>query len=94
MAKGTVAYQGPLDALLSQASGETECEVIGLSEQDRRHLGTLGYNVTTNPSGLSSILIPGERDFHEFQRYLCGKGLFCESISKRSASLEDILYKT
>jgi ABC-2 type transport system ATP-binding protein len=93
MAKGTVAYEGSLDALLSRASGDTECEVIGLSEEDRRELGTLGYDVTTNPRGLSSILVPAGKDICECQRYLCGKGLFCESVSKRIASLEDILYK-
>jgi len=93
MANGTVAYQGSLDAILSQASGDTECEVIGLSEEDRRHLGTLGYNVTSNPNGRSTILVPAGKEFRECQRYLYGKGLFCESGSKRSASLEDILYK-
>jgi ABC-2 type transport system ATP-binding protein len=90
---GRLAYQGPLADLLAEGQGSVECEVAGLSDADRASLTARGYTVTRNANAGDVISIPAGKDAGECQRYLCEKGIFCESVSKRSASLEDIIYK-
>ena len=93
LSKGSVAYQGAIDGLLSQGYGDTECVVKGLTPEDRLGLDKMGFKITENPVGTFTIVVPIGRNAGECQGYLCEKGLFCESVAKRSASLEDILYK-
>jgi ABC-2 type transport system ATP-binding protein len=93
LSKGRLAYQGPLLHLVGQEHGATECVVRGLADADRQRLGAMGCAVTTNADGSDTIVVPADGDPQGCQRFLCEKGLFCESVSRRSASLEDIIYK-
>ncbi len=93
LSKGRLAYQGPLTHLVGQEHGATECVVAGLADADRQELCARGCAVTANADGSDTVVVPAAGDPKECQRFLCAKGLFCESVSRRSASLEDIIYK-
>jgi|WetSurMetagenome_2_1015567.scaffolds.fasta_scaffold00026_49 ABC-2 type transport system ATP-binding protein len=93
MAKGHLQYQGRLSQLLAQGGGDFECVVNGLAAEDRNALVAMGVAVTRNPNGGDTITIPGEKKLLECQHYLWTRSLVCESVTKRTASLEDIIYK-
>jgi len=93
LSKGRLAYQGPLGLLLSEGGGDMECVVMGLSDADRHALAGMGFSVAKSLAAGDTITVPGGKNLKECQRYLWEKDLFCESVTKRSASLEDIIYK-
>ena len=93
LSKGRLTYQGPLAQLVSEEAGDAECVVTGLSDADRRALAGMGFTIAKNLRAGDTITVPGGRGLRECQRYLWENGLFCESVSKRSSSLEDIIYK-
>ncbi len=90
---GRPAYRGTLSRLLGNEHGPTECMIAGLVDADREALRAQGWDVTGNGNGRDTIVVPANQDPRECQRYLYDKGLFCESVTRRTATLEDILYK-
>ena len=93
MSHGRLEYQGPISQLLSQGQSGTECIVMGLSNVDTQTLSSMGYTITKATDGKDIIMIPPGKDPRQCLQFLCEKGLFCESVVKRTASLEDIIYK-
>jgi ABC-2 type transport system ATP-binding protein len=93
LSNGRLEYQGPLSQLLSQGQDGTECVVAGLGDADKQALASMGCMVTKGAGEKDIIAIPAGKDPRQCQQYLCEKGLFCESVVKRAASLEDIIYK-
>lgn len=93
LSKGRLAYQGPLAQLLSEGGRDIECVVMGLSDADRHALAGMGFSVAKDLTAGDTITVPGGKNLLDCQRYLWEKNLFCESVTKRSASLEDIIYK-
>jgi ABC-2 type transport system ATP-binding protein len=93
LSKGRLAYQGPLLQLVGKEHGATECVVRGLADAERQTLGAMGCAVSKNADGSDTVVVPANGDPQQCQRFLCAKGLFCESVSRRSASLEDVIYK-
>jgi ABC-2 type transport system ATP-binding protein len=93
LSKGRLEYQGQLSQLLSQGQGGTDCVVIGLGDSEKKTLASMGCVVTKRTDGKDIIEIPAGKDPRQCQQYLCEKGLFCESMVKRTASLEEIIYK-
>jgi hypothetical protein len=93
LSRGHLAYQGPLAQLISEGGGNTECVVKGLSDADRHALEEMGFSVVRNLDAGDTITVPGGTKLKECQRYLWEKNLFCESVTKQAASLEDVIYK-
>lgn len=93
LSNGRLEYQGPLSQLLSQGQGGTECVVAGLGDAEKQELTSMGCTVIKGVDGKDIIAIPAGKDPRQYQQYLCEKGLFCESVLKRTASLEEIIYK-
>lgn len=93
LSKGRLEYQGSLAQLLSQGKGGTECVVAGLGDAEKQALAAMGCMVTKGADDRDIIAIPAGKDPRQCQQYLCEKGLFCESVVKRTASLEEIIYK-
>jgi ABC-2 type transport system ATP-binding protein len=93
LSKGQLEYQGPLSQLLSQGQGGTECIVRGLGEVEKQTLASGGCMITKGVDGKDIILIPAGMDPRKSQQYLCEKGIICDSVVRRTASLEEIIYK-
>jgi ABC-2 type transport system ATP-binding protein len=93
LSNGRLEYQGPLSQLLSQGQGGTDCIVTGLGDAEKQELLSIGCTVKKGVDGKDLIQIPAGMDPRKCQQYLCEKGKFCESVVKRIASLEEIIYK-
>jgi ABC-2 type transport system ATP-binding protein len=94
LSQGRLEYQGSLPQLLSKGRGSgTEVVVVELGAVHRQELLLLGYSINKGVDGKEVIFIPANKDPRQCQRYLYDNGLFFESMVKRTASLEDIIYK-
>jgi ABC-2 type transport system ATP-binding protein len=93
LSRGRCSYQGAISRLLDQGFLGTELTVRGLRTDVRTGLAGLGFSVTGTETGESVIFVGKDQDLRKCQAFLYDHGVVCETISKRNASLEDIIYK-
>jgi ABC-2 type transport system ATP-binding protein len=93
VSKGRCTYQGAIAHLLEQGFVGTELRVTGLRADVGEGLTAMGYSVIDAAAGESVIFVPKDKDLRQCQEYLFDHGIACDTITRRNASLEDIIYK-
>jgi ABC-2 type transport system ATP-binding protein len=92
LSKGRLTYQGPISHLVAQGFLGTELTVTGLGEAARADIAAMGYSVAGTEGRESVIFVPKNLDVRKCQSYLNDHGIVCDTIARRNASLEDIIY--
>jgi ABC-2 type transport system ATP-binding protein len=92
LSKGRLAFQGQISRLIAQGFLGTELSVTGLGQDARAAIAAMGFSVTGDCRGESVIFAPKDMDVRKCQAYLNDRGIVCDTISRRNASLEDIIY--
>lgn len=93
LSKGRLDYQGPIDTLLKKGFKGHDLVVPRLPDALKDGLRGMGCDVETARAEADRVFVPSGKDLAQCQRYLNGHGMFCESLTKRTTSLEDVLYK-
>jgi ABC-2 type transport system ATP-binding protein len=92
LSKGRLMYQGAISHLVTQGFLGTELAVSVLSDAASADIAAMGFSVTADKDRESVIFVPKDRDLRKCQAYLNDHGIVCDTISRRNASLEDIIY--
>jgi ABC-2 type transport system ATP-binding protein len=94
LSRGKVAWQGAISQLLSQGFMGTSLAVTALPEPARAGLAALGFTVTADKTGAGgAIFVPKGGDLAKCERFLFENSIECTEITRRTASLEDAIYK-
>jgi ABC-2 type transport system ATP-binding protein len=92
LANGRLKFQGAISSLLADGFLGTDIVVRAGDAVMREALESMGYAITEPYPGRWNILVPKEKDPCECQKWLHERAIFCESIARRHASLETLLY--
>ena len=92
LSQGRLTYEGAISHLVTQGFLGTELTVTALGDVARADITALGFSVTGGQGRESVIFVPKDRDPRKCQAYLSDHGIICDTISRRNASLEDIIY--
>jgi ABC-2 type transport system ATP-binding protein len=92
LSHGRCAYQGTIAHLVSRGFLGTDLTVTGLDETAAAGLSALGFSVTGPPDGERVVFVPAGQDLRKCQAYLFEHGIACDTISRRNASLEEIIF--
>jgi len=91
LSQGKLSYQGSVSHLLADGFTGTDITVSQLSIDMQAGLSALGYSIA--PLGEKHVIfVPATHDLKKCQQYLSDHAIFCDSIVRRNASLEDIVY--
>jgi ABC-2 type transport system ATP-binding protein len=93
LSKGRLDYQGPIDTLLQKGFKGHDLVVAHLPDALKEELGRMGCTIEPHGATGDSVFVPPGIDLAACQRRLQEHGMFCESLTKRTISLEDVLYK-
>jgi ABC-2 type transport system ATP-binding protein len=93
IAKGKLAYQGAISKLTGKGFLGTDLTVARLGEKGRRNCEAMGFSVAGDLLAECTVFVPKDRDLQQCQRYLFEQGVVCTAITRRTASLEDAIYK-
>jgi ABC-2 type transport system ATP-binding protein len=89
---GKLRFTGSVASLLEKGTLGTELAVPSLPDKLADELRADGVEVSRQSGGEALILVPAQKDAAVYQRKLYEQGVFCESIHKRTMSLEKLLY--
>ncbi len=92
--KGAMVYAGSLDELLARNTAGAEIHVDAIPENIIGRLHERGYTVTTVDPDNRIIHVPTDKEAQVCQKLLYEHNIFPKTISRRTASLESILYKS
>jgi ABC-2 type transport system ATP-binding protein len=94
LAKSRLDYHGPIDTLLRKGFKGHDIVVACLPEALKEELIRMGCSMESpGAADRNRIFAPSGVDLAACQRRLQEHGVFCESLTKRTISLEDVLYK-
>lgn len=93
LSKGRLDYQGPIDTLLRKGFQGHDLVAARLPDTLKEELRRMGCIIEPTGATGDLIFVPSGSDLVQCQRRLQEHGLFCESLTKRTISLEDALYK-
>ena len=93
LSKGRLDYQGPIDTLLQKGFKGHDLVVPPLPDALKEELRRIGCTIEPPGAAGDRVFAPSGVDLAACQRRLHEHGLFCESLTKRAISLEDVLYK-
>jgi ABC-2 type transport system ATP-binding protein len=89
---GRLEYQGPIGAILEKGFIGFELTVGSVSGEIQNDLRARGYTLESTDAALR-IFAATEKQAAACQRYLYERDIFCLSIARHSAPLEEVLYK-
>jgi ABC-2 type transport system ATP-binding protein len=89
---GKLRFTGSVASLLDKGALGTELVVPSLPDDLAAELRADGLEISRTPSDDVQVLIPARRDVSAYQRKLYERGVFCDSVQKRTMSLEKLLY--
>jgi ABC-type multidrug transport system ATPase subunit len=89
---GRLEYQGPIGAILEKGFIGFELTVGSVSNEIQNDLRARGYALEPTDTTLR-IFATTEKQAAACQRYLYERDIFCLSIARRTAPLEEVLYK-
>lgn len=93
MSKGKVTYSGEVSELIQKGFKGTEIVIEnGINDEDKKYLITSGCYLDSDKNGAVLITVPKEQKINEIQRYLFSKNYLPSSISRKSMSMEELLY--
>jgi len=89
---GKLRLTGTVASLLDKGTIGTELTVTSLPDNIINELQSDGIEITKTSENGVTIFIPTKINAESYQRKLYEKGIFCQSIQKRSMPLESLLY--
>jgi ABC-type multidrug transport system ATPase subunit len=93
LSKGRLDYQGPIETLLDKGFKGHDLVVPNLPDALKEELRRMGCAMEAPGAAGDRIFVPSGADLIQCQKRLNEHGVFCESLTKRAISLEDVLYK-
>jgi len=92
LSKGTMAYQGSVEHLLSQGLLGTEILIADIPENVSSELISKGNSVSKKNQNKTVVFVPKEKDVKQVILYLQNNGIFSETITHKHVSLEERIY--
>lgn len=92
LSKGTLAYQGSIDHLLSQGLLGTEITVPLLRNDIAERLASMNCQIAQNLHNKTVVFVPKESDAKSVILYLQSQEIYCETITHKHVSLEERIY--
>jgi ABC-2 type transport system ATP-binding protein len=93
LSRGSLAYDGSVDALLARGFMGTELTAGALPAEVRAGLIAGGCTISDPAAGVVQIFVPAGQDVRAAQKRLAAAQVFCTSIVQRRLSLETLLYE-
>lgn len=93
LSKGRLEYQGPISKILQKGFMGFDLIVPPLSGNFQNELRNMGYEVEAAGEASVHIFVPSKEDLSVCQRWLNERGVLCDSLTKRTLPLEEVLYK-
>jgi ABC-2 type transport system ATP-binding protein len=93
LSKGRLDYQGPIDTLVHKGFKGHDLVVPRLPEALKEELRRMGCTLEAPGAAGDRVFVPSGIDLIQCQKRLHEHGVFCKSLTKRTISLEDVLYK-
>lgn len=92
LSKGKLTFCGEIDEILDKGFLGTEINVSDLSPDDLLHLRSLNCEIRDLEKNSYQLFVPGKSDPGQIQNFLFSRSIKVDSISRRTMSLEDLLY--
>jgi ABC-type multidrug transport system ATPase subunit len=92
LSKGKLTFCGEIDEILDRGFLGTEINVSDLSPDDLLHLRSLNCEIRDLEKNSYQLFVPGKSDPGQIQNFLFSRSIKVDSISRRTMSLEDLLY--
>jgi ABC-2 type transport system ATP-binding protein len=93
LSRGATAYEGPISGLLARGFRGTDITMAQCDDQAQGELRRLGCEITREGSGKVKVFVPAGKDVLQCQRLLLERKILCDTVSRRTVSLEEVLYK-
>jgi ABC-2 type transport system ATP-binding protein len=94
LSNGRPEYEGPIAGLLERGFQGTDMTMAKCAGPLCAELRRSGCEITALGEEKIKVFVPAGKDVLGCQRLLVENGILCETISRRTVPLEEVLYKT
>ncbi len=93
LSRGRAEYEGPIAGLLDRGFQGTDITLAECDGEAIEELRRLGCEISRAVGGKIKVFVPAGKDVMRCQCLLLERKIMCETVSKRTIPLEEVLYK-
>jgi ABC-2 type transport system ATP-binding protein len=93
LSRGRSEYEGPIAGLLDRGFQGTDITMADCDTQSIEELTRLGCEITRAGGGKIKVFVPAGKDVLQCQCLLLDRKIMCDTVSRRTVPLEEVLYK-